>query len=202
MRILVPAVLLAALALVAPTDIAPAWAQDAKALAAQYCEGCHGEGGRGVSSFFPRLAGQQKAYMVARLKGMADFSKIDAHVQYFMGRTAFKLTPADVQALAAYYAAAPAEHGAAEDPALVKRGDALYHDGIASRSVVACAMCHGPDAAGSGKTPRLAGQYDSYLERQIGIIKVGLARDKVAHANVSGLEAEDVQALAAYLASR
>jgi len=179
----------------------PARADDAKALADKNCADCHGPSGNSVSSFFPNLAGQRKDYIVARLAGFRDVTRVDGHAQYFMGRTAFQLNAADSAALAAYFAAQRPEAEPPADAALVAHGRDLYQKGAPGRSVLACATCHGSAAEGKGAVPRLASQHALYLERQLAIFRVGLRRNGTAHPSVAGLNADDIEALSAYLAS-
>lgn len=181
----------------------PANAEEAKTLADKYCADCHGASGNSVSSFFPSLAGQRKNYVVSRLTGFRDVNRVDPHAQYFMGRTAFRLSTKDSDALATYYAAQKpeTESGPPADSAVVARGHDLYQKGAPGRSVLACATCHGPAAEGTGGAPRLASQHALYLERQLAIFRVGLRRNGTAHPSVAGLEADDIEALSAYLAS-
>ncbi|HYM32265.1 MAG TPA: c-type cytochrome [Candidatus Cybelea sp.] len=194
-------VLLVLVVSVALAGSAAAGAEEAKTLADKYCASCHGPSGNSASSFFPRLAGQSKEYFVGRLTGFRDFSRVDPHVQYFMGRNAFRLSRQDIDALAAYYAAQPPAAGERGDAAVMAHGQTIYRDGIPSRSIAGCAICHGPAAEGKGPAPRLAGQHEFYLQRQLAIFRVGLRRSGTAHPKVSGLEADDIDALAAYLAS-
>jgi cytochrome c553 len=48
------------------------------------CESCHGPGGRSISPTFPRLAGQQKDYLVAQLQAFRDKTRADPHAQTYM----------------------------------------------------------------------------------------------------------------------
>src|ERR1700693_2114843 len=45
------------------------------------CSSCHGPGGRSTSSTFPRLAGQQKDYLVAQLQAFRDKTRADPPAQ-------------------------------------------------------------------------------------------------------------------------
>ncbi|HUO00697.1 MAG TPA: c-type cytochrome [Bradyrhizobium sp.] len=178
---------------------AAAGAQDAAVLANARCSGCHGEGGNNVDSFFPRLAGQQKDYIISRLKGFADVKRVDLHAQFFMTTTAMRLSQAQVESLAAYYAKVPVASPPPGDSALSKRGEVIYRRPTANANGKPCIACHGENALGAGAVPRLAGQHADYLERQLALFKVGLHRNDVAHANVKNLIADDIVALAAYL---
>jgi cytochrome c553 len=75
---------------------------------------------------------------------------------------------------------------------------------------LACAACHGPDLKGMtlpevGAMPGLAGRSPSYLVRQLFDIKTGQRHGKrleLMKPVVANLSADDMLAIAAYLASR
>lgn len=65
-----------------------------------------------------------------------------------------------------------------------------------------CIACHGANGEGnvSQKAPKLSGQYDWYIEKQIMDIKEGkLRKNPVMIPFVSKLSAEDMKDLAAYI---
>jgi cytochrome c553 len=68
------------------------------------CDSCHGPYGLGVGSAVPRLAGQPSTYIVARLGAWQKDGRKD-DPQGLMKRVADKLTAAQINAVAAYYAA-------------------------------------------------------------------------------------------------
>ena len=71
------------------------------------CEQCHGPGGRGVGADFPPLVGQSAAYLAAQLTAFKSKAR-PAGPLNLMGIVAQKLSDADVQEVANYYAALPA----------------------------------------------------------------------------------------------
>ena len=62
------------------------------------------------------------------------------------------LTPADFQALGAYFASRPTIGHAVADPELAQMGRFIYVRGNPYSGVAACATCHGPRAHGSETT--------------------------------------------------
>jgi cytochrome c553 len=46
---------------------------------------------------------------------------------------------------------------------LVATGGKIFQDGLPDQDIAACAACHGPEAAGAGLIPRLAGQLYPYV---------------------------------------
>ena len=89
---------------------------------------------------------------------------------------------------------------------LVRLGGAeIKGNEIIQGKTTACTACHAPDLMGVGDVPPIAGRSPSYLARQIFDIQQGVRRGsavdlmKVA---VSKLNADDITAIAAYVASR
>lgn len=70
------------------------------------CAGCHGPDGNGVGAYFPGLAGQQASYLEAQLKAWRDGRRANDPLG-LMRTVAAQLSDAEIQALAAYYAALP-----------------------------------------------------------------------------------------------
>ena len=84
----------------------------------------------------------------------------------------------------------------------VARGEALAHGG--KDGVAACTICHGADLDGLSVVPGLRGRSPSYVARQLADMKVGTRRGTwtpLMASVVTGLTADDILNLAAYLAS-
>src|SRR6516162_10008059 len=67
------------------------------------CSSCHGPGGHSISSTFPRLAGQQKDYLVAQLTAFRDHKRADPHAQTYMWGMAARLSDENIDGIATYY---------------------------------------------------------------------------------------------------
>jgi cytochrome c553 len=68
------------------------------------CTSCHGANGLGVGTQFPRLAGQPDKYIAAQLNDWKTGSRKNGPLG-LMQSVARKLSPVEMQAVAAYYAA-------------------------------------------------------------------------------------------------
>lgn len=83
------------------------------------------------------------------------------------------------------------------DPA---KGEALYANGDSARNIMACVSCHG--AAGNSsiaQNPKLAGQHDAYLVKQLMEFK-GPDRNNAVMTSISkSLTDEDMKNISAYL---
>ncbi|TFV99592.1 cytochrome c4 [Oxalobacteraceae bacterium OM1] len=83
------------------------------------------------------------------------------------------------------------------DPA---KGEALYTNGDAGRNIPACASCHG--AAGNStivQNPKLAGQFDTYIVKQLTEFKTPARQNPVMSPIAKALSEDEMKNIAAYL---
>lgn len=168
------------------------------------CSSCHGFGGRSISPTFPRLAGQQKDYLVGELKAFRDKSRADPHAQTYMWGMAAHLSDPMIEAIAAYYSAQPAvagEPAAAASPEIAA-GAKIFAAGIPAEKVPPCMGCHGPKAAGIGPIPRLAGQHPSYLAHQLEAFASNARANAIMHEESKSLTPEQIAEVTAFLATQ
>ena len=165
------------------------------------CSSCHGPSGRSISPTFPRLAGQQKDYLVAQLQAFRDKTRADPHAQTYMWGMAAQLSNQNIDAIAAYYASQPAVAGAPSTSPETTAGATIYTEGISSESVPPCMSCHGEKAEGNGPIPRLAGQHQAYLTRQLEAFASMARANEIMHENSKDLTAEQISEVSAYLAT-
>ncbi|MDQ6780771.1 MAG: c-type cytochrome [Candidatus Eremiobacteraeota bacterium] len=143
----------------------PSAATHAQELIAHVCEACHGKDGNSTDPNVPSLAGQESGYLQNQLAGFQAQRRVGV-----MSSVAMNLTRADIRDAATYFSqqilrAGPIETG---DSSAVRRGRAIYNDGIASIDVPACASCHALNGAGLPSAfPRLAGQHSRYIAAQL-----------------------------------
>jgi cytochrome c553 len=141
--------------------------------AVQVCSNCHGIDGNSKSPNFPRLAGQQKAYLVTQLEGFRNHHRADPEGFEYMWGIASKLDDAQINGLADYFskqtpkpipgATASAEHMAA--------GKAIFENGLPEKEVPPCGACHQADANGMASFPRLAWQHQDYMMKQLQVFR-------------------------------
>jgi len=185
---------------------APQWGTDpaapGKTIAMNWCSDCHGLDGNPVSPQFPRLAGQQEAYLVKQLNEFQTQHRADPMGSAYMWGIARGLAPQQISEIAAYFSVQKPVPGPAGDPALESQGKELFHLGVPDKGVPACATCHGPEALGSGETPRLADQWSHYILAQLEVFHTEERPAGVAmHAIAPTLTQAEMQALATYLQS-
>jgi cytochrome c553 len=133
------------------------------AIAVERCSTCHGPSGQGSNSLFPKLSGQNAAYLIQQ---MFNF-KSGARKSTVMAPQLADLTGNDIVELAHHFSRQQLIPDPTPDQALTEAGRSLYMQGNPQTGVSACAACHGPKARGGQMLPRLAGQHAEYLETQL-----------------------------------
>jgi cytochrome c553 len=169
------------------------------------CAACHMLNGAGQPDVgIPRLAGLTTQQIVAQLTYFAEGTRHDPA----MSAASARLTPAQRQQAAAYFAALPLPPHTDPLPspaALRARGEALFHNGDQRTGLIACALCHGATGLGVGEfSPRLAGQSAAYVAAQLDAWHAGALRDPQGafmRAEARTLTPPDIAALAAYVAA-
>ena len=171
-----------------------------------YCSSCHGPDGRSTSSRFPRLAGQHKEYIAAQLQDFRNDTRTAPHAQNYLDYLAMwglvqQLDAPTTDAIAAFYASKAPVAGEPAASAEIAAGKKIFTEGIPSESVPACISCHGARAEGNGPIPRLAGQYQDYLARQLEAFASWARQNVTMHANSMNLTPEQISEVSAYLAT-
>ncbi len=180
---------------------APAAGGDAATKAAttakSVCAACHGADGNSAASTFPKLAGQQAAYIVKQLSNFKDGTRDNP----VMKPIASGLSAEDMQGLAAYFSSQKSKEAGAKTNGAGSLGEKIYRGGIAANRVPACAACHSPNGAGIPvRFPRLAGQYADYTLAQLQAFSTGArANAPMMKMIASRLSAEEMAAVADYI---
>lgn len=156
--------------------------------------------GHSESPVFPRLNAQTPEYLVAQLKGFREHARGETDARSYMWAITSQLDDATIQSLADYFSQQEPIPGAAGDAALSANGQEIFEHGVPDKGVPACASCHGAQAQGAATFPRLAGQHQEYLLRQIEVFKNGTRGNApVMTAVAHTLSPEQAKAVAAYL---
>ena len=174
----------------------------AQKLAVTVCGTCHGQEGNNTQPKFPRLAGQNPTYLAAQLKAFRSQTRGDPDAISYMWGMAAELDDDTIGALAAYYAAQKPESGPRADQAAITRGREIYERGIPAEGVPACSSCHGPDAHGQQDFPRLAGQHEQYILKQLGSFQSNMRKVAIMHGVAQNLRAPEMESVAAFLQSQ
>jgi len=130
------------------------------------CQGCHGEHAEGSPvSNAPRLAGQHDWYLLRQLRNFrADLRGAHPDDAYGQLMNGMAKTLPDEQALSNVVAYIGTLKAAAPETTLSSGNPAA-----GAKTFFYCQSCHGPEGTGNEDpgAPRLAGQHDWYLVRQL-----------------------------------
>ena len=168
------------------------------------CAACHGPTGNSIAPTFPKLAGQQHAYIAKQLTDM----KSGARKAPLMVKVLEGIEAEDIEALATYYASqVPATAESAADDAVVTRGMTVFFEG--TPGALACYSCHNFDGRGSedfglspGGYPMLFGQHSAYVGIQLRAFKTGDRKNdhnQVMRNVAKGMTDEDIDAVSAFI---
>jgi cytochrome c553 len=75
----------------------------------------------------------------------------------YMWDAAANLNAGTARDLAKYFSTLPPKAAGDGDTVLVAAGRTIYQEGMPDANIVACVVCHGPNAEGVGQIPRLGG---------------------------------------------
>lgn len=169
----------------------------AKKIVSGSCFLCHGMQGESATELFPRLAGQNAAYIA---KQLANF-KSGERKSEIMPRMVATLTAEDMRALGKYFSGQKSPPHPPADPRLAVKGEAVYRQGGAATEVAACVGCHGERGHGSETLPRLAGQVAGYLATQLRDFgkRVRTNDNAVMHTIAAKMTEDEILAVAEYL---
>jgi cytochrome c553 len=206
-RLALPAVLLAA---ILP---AASYAEDNaanKTIEAKihYCKDCHGQQGQGFSGAYPvpRLAGQTRAFLESRIDVITEHQRDNPTTEAFMAPALGSVAPDIRKAVLDHFTTLNPPPAAPGPKELIPAGKKLYDEGVASEDVPACGSCHGPDAKGLDKAPRLAGQINPFVVKVLShwaIINKERAREGggAVKGGAHKLTEQQIEAVAAYVSN-
>ena len=128
------------------------------------CGACHGMDGNPADKQYPKLAGQNEAYVARQITLFKTQKRQNADHDGLRRAALASRTCTTSARISRRKTSLP---GVADEK-LLERGQALYRGGDATLGVPACMACHGPDGrgmAGAGY-PQLAGQWADYVAGQ------------------------------------
>jgi cbb3-type cytochrome c oxidase subunit III len=173
-------------------------AGEAKAAA---CGACHGMDGNSADKTYPKLAGQNEAYIARQIKLFQSQKRQNAIMMGF----AATLSDQDMHDIGAFFFGKTSLPGVADEK-LLDRGQALYRGGDTALGVPACMACHGPDGRGMAGAayPQLSGQWADYVQAKLKDWKSGTTWGDDGNAKIMPeiarrLGDNDIAALASYV---
>ena len=169
-------------------------------IAVQVCSNCHGIDGNSVSPNFPRLAGQQPAYLVSQLENFRGHGRSDPAGFEYMWGLSHNLSDAQISGLAEYFAKQIPHPNETVNANLMAAGKEIYENGVPSKEAPPCMACHGPKGEGVANFPRLAGQHQDYLIKQLQVFQSTEGRPNTPMTQVTHLLSKgEMAAVAGYL---
>lgn len=154
---------------------------------------CHGPMGNSTNPDYPVLAGQTARYLYLELKDFKEGRRTDSR----MSPVSATLSRDDILDLADYFAA--------QKPVPVQfKADPVRIDaGRQKAAEVLCTMCHLGGFTGQNEIPRVAGQYDPYIVKQLQDFRARRRTNDAGNMTsvTKGLSDEDIENLAAYIAN-
>ena len=159
---------------------------------AAFCANCHGDGGNSTDPDTPNLAGQNPYYLLQQLR---EFAGTERKTSEFKRRLVKAMTADEKLGMVIFYAGQEVTYKPAADPALAKKGEALY--------AKACADCHDKDGRGAREYSRVAGQQAGYMSKTLKGYRDGTgARIHRQMADeIKPLKDPDIAAIVAYVAA-
>jgi cytochrome c553 len=167
------------------------------------CGGCHGADGNSPAPAFPKLAGQNEAYIVKQVK---DFKANETRKNDIMLGMVAALSEEDAKDIGAYFQAQSVSQPATFDESKLAAGREIYKGGDMQKGLPACQACHGPKGSGTAGIgyPQLGGQFTEYTLAQLKAFKNGSRTndDKMLMRSiVEKMSDADMVAVANYIAS-
>ena len=202
MKLTTPA--LALLAVILPATAACATDFRSKsvgqALADSNCTWCHGPSLQGFTTA-PRLAGQRAEYVENQLSSFKAHSRDNPLSKQVMWGAAGEISPQAFHELAVYFSALEPEPANDGNRNATEAGRSIYREGIAQANIPSCAICHGPDAQGTGAIPRLGGLSYLYMKRKLEQWNEGYHASALAPmpAISRSLSEAEIEAISSYL---
>lgn len=169
-------------------------------IAQQVCSICHGDDGNSVNPQFPKLAQQQKDYLVNQLKNFRGHDRMDPPGPEYMWGLSHTLTDAQIDGIAEYFSKQVSTPNAPGDAARMAAGRKIFENGLPEKEAPPCMACHGPQAQGLANFPRLANQHSPYLVRQLHVFQETDFRPNTPMKQVThALTPEEMEDVASYL---
>ncbi len=167
------------------------------------CGGCHGLDGNSPVPTYPKLAGQNEAYIVKQVK---DFKANSDRQNPIMFGMVAALSEEDAADIGAYFQSQSVKEAAAFDAGKIAAGRDIYKGGDLQKGIPACQSCHGPTGAGTAGIgfPQLGGQYVEYTLAQLKAFKNGSRKNDnkmLMRSIVEKMSDADMTAVANYIAS-
>lgn len=163
------------------------------------CSACHGNDGNSPASAWPKIAGQNREYIIQQIEAFQSGARKNVQMEPIVK----DLTKAEVIGLAEYFSSQKTSVGVTKKQHLAL-GARIYHKGDGTKGLPACVACHGPKGEGNpaAKFPALSGQHSDYTLLQLKAFRSG-ARNNDANAIMQQIartmEDKEMEAVSGYI---
>ena len=155
------------------------------------CFTCHGPNGASTEAEFPILAGQHFFYLYVQMKDFKAGRRASPVMEEFVAT----LSRDEMKALARFFSEQTwPRTGYKSDPARARMGEVATTGGQ-------CVQCHLGGYEGASGTPRVAGQYVSYLEKTMLDFKSKARANAAAKSSLMvSYSADEIRKMAEFMA--
>lgn len=175
-------------------------------IAASHCAACHGTEGNGTEPQFPKLAGQNPAYLYRQLQAFRSGTRTSPA----MAQAVAGLSDAQMAGLARFFGEQSIRPDPVTNPGLARLGERVFFE-RGGQGAPPCAACHSANGGGmrmrgmmgggmGGPIPNLYGQHAAYTLDQLNRYASGARPDGVMNRIATTLSEAERRAVAAYLA--
>ncbi|MBS1132673.1 MAG: di-heme cytochrome c, class [Proteobacteria bacterium] len=127
------------------------------------CFLCHGATGDSSSPLYPKLAGQNEAYLLKQLRNFKSGERESSDMRKIVA----DMDDNDMRAAAHYFSHQEPSRGKSAYGEMRAIGEQIYKQGNPTKGLTPCRECHGETGTGSDVLPRIAGQHTLYIETQL-----------------------------------
>lgn len=174
-----------------------------------YCSSCHGPDGNSTDPKYPKLAGQDPAYLYQQLQAF----KAGIRRNQDMTTALADLSGADAADAVSFYSEQPRRPDAVKDPGLAAQGERIFFEASGYPGIPSCAACHGGGGGRGmsmmgggmmgggaiGPVPNLNGQHAAYILDQLNRFASGERPDGIMNRIAGMLNQPQRRAVAEYL---
>lgn len=131
------------------------------------CFLCHGATGDSSSPLYPKLAGQNEAYLLKQLRNFKSGERDSTDMRKIVA----DMDDDDMRAAAHFFSRQQPSQGKSAYGDMRAVGEKLYTQGNPASGLPPCRECHGEKGTGSDVLPRIAGQHTLYIETQLNLFE-------------------------------
>ena len=131
------------------------------------CFLCHGATGDSSSPLYPKLAGQNEAYLLKQLRNFKSGERESTDMRKIVA----DMDDDDMRAAAHFFSRQQPSQGKSAYGDMRAVGEKLYTQGNPASGLTPCRDCHGEKGTGSDVLPRIAGQHTLYIETQLNLFE-------------------------------